>query len=518
MIFLIQNKPMLQVSTVNKSFSLTGERIKKMIAGSIRNLLLGFLLGILILTAFPSRLSPAHNENHQAFRENLKKSINSCLNTPKFSKVRVGIKIATLDGNHVLFQRNPEISFIPASITKIITSGIALAKFGPHFKFETYLLAHGELENGILKGSLYLKGKGDPTLRHHHLLELAKELKGKPLNRIEGDIVYDISFLDQEQPRYPPNARHLYAPPCALTLNYNWIPLELKVGPPPELRTIPQTAYARLFYDVKISPSRSPGKPTMIYQKKNWGDYYTVKGNITRWDRRYQVLRLCVSRPGLFTSTVFRECLQAEGIMVTGHLLQDKTPENARVLSIIRTQSLGDITRTLNCESNNVIAELLNKNLGAYFDSIPGNREKGLGVMNRYCQENIGLENGQFFIADASGLSPRNRFSPGQMIQVLVHFYSKLGKEYYSTLAPQGHHPHAMNPVPPRGIRMFVKSGTLPASGVNTVAGYIFDDEQDRSLAFCVMANRRGPGPMAYSGTYTIPILKAIVAALGRKP
>lgn len=489
-----------------------------MSAGSIRNLLLGFMVVSLIFTIPSSSLNSAHSENPQDIREDFKKNINSCLSTSRFSKVRVGIKIVSLDSKQVLFRRNPEISFIPASVTKIITSGIALAKFGPLFKFETYLLAQGELKNGVLKGNLYLKGKGDPTLRHRHLLELAKELKVKSLKRIEGDIVYDVSFLDQEQPRYPPNARHLYAPPCALTLNYNWIPLKLKVGPPPELMTIPQTAYARLFYNVKISQSLSPGKPTMTYQKKNWGDYYTVKGNITRWDRRYKVLRLCVSRPGLFTATVFRECLRAEGIKVMGHLLQDKTPENARVLSIIRTQNLGDMTRTLNCESNNVIAELLNKNLGAYFDSIPGNREKGLGVMNRYCQENIGLEKGQFIIADASGLSPRNRFSPSQMIQVLVHFYSKLCKDYYSTLAPQGHHPHAMNPVPPSGIRMFVKSGTLPASGVNTVAGYIFDDEQDRSFAFCVMANRRGAGPMAYSGTYTIPILKAIMAALCRKP
>jgi D-alanyl-D-alanine carboxypeptidase/D-alanyl-D-alanine-endopeptidase (penicillin-binding protein 4) len=252
----------------------------------------------------------------------------------------------------------------------------------------------------------------------------------------------------------------------------------------------------------------------MIYRKEKWGDFYTIKGQITRWDRRYKILRLCVTRPGLFAATVFKECLQNRGIKVTGQVRQGVISEDARVLINIHTQPLKHIIQVLNRESNNVIAELLNKNLGAFFDSVPGTRKKGLAIMNRYCLEKIGFKKGTFRLADASGLSVQNRVSPEQMIKALGHFYRKLGKEYCYTLAPQGHHAHAMNPVPPKGIRMFVKSGTLPATGVNTVAGYIFDDRKGRAMSFAIMAKRRKAGPMSYSGTYTIPVLKAIISAL----
>lgn len=476
----------------------------------LRGVFWGFILPLLLII----RLFPDQSDSYQRYRIGFKKKIDSCLKNRLFTNVDLGIKIVSLEGQQILYRYNRDRSFIPASVTKILTSGITMALFGSGFTFETLLLVRGELKNQILKGDLYLKGKGDPTLMLEHLEGLARKLKQKSIKQIQGNIIYDTSFLDQEPPRYPPNARHLYAPPGALTLNYNWIPLKLDVGPPPTLKTIPQTSYARLFYDVNISSSQAPGRPSMTYRKMKWGDYYTIRGKITGWDRRYKVLRLCVTRPGLFTATLFKECLLKEGIAVTGHLLHDTVAENARVFESVRTKPMKKIIRILNCESNNVIAELLNKNLGAFFDSIPGTREKGLAIMNRYCHEKIEFKKGKYMLADASGLSPANRFSPDQLIKALIHFYVKLGMDYCSTLAPQGYHPHAMNPVPPKNIRMFVKSGTLPATGVNTVAGYIFDDTQGRSFAFAIMANRQTAGPPSYSGTYTIPILKAIVSVL----
>jgi D-alanyl-D-alanine carboxypeptidase/D-alanyl-D-alanine-endopeptidase (penicillin-binding protein 4) len=470
----------------------------------------GIVLSIIMFIG----LYPDQSDMYHRYRIDFKGKIDTCLKNRLYNGVDLGIKIISLNGQQILYQYNREKPFIPASVTKILTSGITMALFGSDFTFETILMICGEPNNGILKGDIYIKGKGDPMLRREHLVKIARQLKRKSIKHIQGNIIYDTSYLDTEPPRYPPNARHLYAPPGALTLNYNWIPLKLEVGPPPKLKTIPQTAYARIWYDVEISPSQLPGKPSMTYIKEKWGDYFKIKGKITRWDRRYKILRLCVTRPGLFAASIFKECMQEEGITVTGRILRGTVPDKARVLESIRTEPMRHILQILNCESNNVIAELLNKNLGAVFDSIPGTRKKGLAVMNRYCCEKIGFRSGKFVLADASGLSPENRFSPDQLIKAMVHFYQNLGMDYCSTLAPQGHHPHAMNPVPPNNIRMFVKSGTLPATGVNTVAGYIFGDKKTGSFAFAIMANRRGAGPMSYSGTYTIPIMKAIIAVL----
>ena len=60
---------------------------------------------------------------------------------------------------------------------------------------------------------------------------------------------------------------------------------------------------------------------------------------------------------------------------------------------------------------------------------------------------------------------------------------------------------------------MYVKSGTLPTSGVNTVAGYIFLPEKNLAYAFAILCKRRERGSPAYSGTFTIPLMTAMVKA-----
>jgi D-alanyl-D-alanine carboxypeptidase/D-alanyl-D-alanine-endopeptidase (penicillin-binding protein 4) len=446
-------------------------------------------------------------------RASLEKEMITCLRSQYFSKMEAGIDIVSIDENNPVFQYQPDRQFIPASVTKVITSGICLARFGADFRFQTQILTDGLCQDGVLNGNIYLKGWGDPGLRVSHLDSAARDLRESGISEIRGDLIFDDTFLDEEPPRFPPNARHLYSPPGALTVNSNWIILGLDAGPPVNLWTIPRTNYARLDYQVRLSESNSPGKPVMTYKKMEWGDQYSVRGTVTRWDRRYKILRLCVTRPGLFAATLFKESLARSGIAISGKVRQGLTGPGTRILKIIKTERLKDIIRDLNLESNNVLAELINKDLGATFDSIPGTREKGLNLMRKYLREIIGISG--FSLQDSSGLSAGNRFSACQITQALKHFYREMGMNFVGTLAPQGHHPHALSPVPPSGMAMAVKSGTLPFSGVNTIAGYVLIENRRLAFSFAILVNRRGSGPPVYSGTFTIPLLEALVRAFG---
>lgn len=451
----------------------------------------------------------------KCFQKAMAINIGDHLNGSRYPHLEWGIMMATVDGQHILFQHHPDDLFIPASVIKILTSGISLLKFGPDHRFETLVMTGAPIHSRTLEGDIYIKGKGDPALTINDLRAVANSIK-KDIDVIGGDVVYDRSYLENEPPRYPPNARHLYAPANALTVNYNWLPLGLDTGPPVKLWTIPKTGYARLRYQVRISDSWRPGLPRMTYKQKPWGDEYHISGTITRWDRKYKILRLCVTRPGLFAATLFKESCRDTGITVKGTVRNGKTPPGCRTIASITTRPLKEIACTLNQESNNVVAELVNKNLGAVFDSLPGTREKGLGVIKAYLKEKLNLSPGDFSIRDASGLSPKNRLSANQLVCILNHLYSRLGKGFYETLALQGVHPHARNPVPPPDIRMVVKSGTLPQTGVNAVAGYIFIDRLNMTLSFAALANRRGSGAPAYSGTFTQPILSGIIRGIGQ--
>ncbi|HLP62165.1 MAG TPA: D-alanyl-D-alanine carboxypeptidase, partial [Candidatus Deferrimicrobium sp.] len=250
-------------------------------------------------------------------KKQLAVSLDNCLKSKIYHNVEVGIQVNAVDGEQALYRRNEKKPYTPASAIKIFISAVSLSKFGPGYQFETPLLADGSLANGILKGNLYLQGRGDPSLLYTHLEQAAKQLKTSGIDIIEGNVVYDIAFLEEVPPRYPPNARHFYSPPGALTVNYNWVDLELQEGPPPKLKTIPQTAYARLDYKIHLSRSQNPGRPAMTYREMPWGDQYTIRGTVTEWDKRYKYLCLCVSRPGLFGATLLKEACEKTGIKIT---------------------------------------------------------------------------------------------------------------------------------------------------------------------------------------------------------
>ncbi|HEY0030332.1 MAG TPA: D-alanyl-D-alanine carboxypeptidase/D-alanyl-D-alanine-endopeptidase, partial [Bacteroidia bacterium] len=103
---------------------------------------------------------------------------------------------------------NSGISVIPASTLKIVTTGAALAILGSDFVFETQLLYDGSLDtvSGILKGNLYIKGGGDPTLGSEYFIDKkdsltviekwAVILKAKGIKKIEGAIIGDASIFD----------------------------------------------------------------------------------------------------------------------------------------------------------------------------------------------------------------------------------------------------------------------------------------------------------------------------------
>jgi D-alanyl-D-alanine carboxypeptidase/D-alanyl-D-alanine-endopeptidase (penicillin-binding protein 4) len=65
----------------------------------------------------------------------------------------------------VLFQHNPKLSLVPASTMKILTTATALETVGGGVSFRTTLQYNGSIEAGhILKGNIFIKGGGDPTL------------------------------------------------------------------------------------------------------------------------------------------------------------------------------------------------------------------------------------------------------------------------------------------------------------------------------------------------------------------
>lgn len=449
--------------------------------------------------------------------ESIGRAVTETVSSSLYKDVIVSIVVTKVGTESPLYQREPDVRHAPASVIKMLPSAVALDRMGPDYRFRTAVIASAAPADGILKGDLVIQGSGDPSFSTARLSALVDRLYESGLRSIEGSVVYDDSVFDTEESRYGDNARHLYAPPSGLNLDANRIDISILSEDPAKLALSPATAnaYASLSYEVSISKSGNPGRPSMIVTRLESGDRYRIKGTITAWDRRYNYLALGVTRPGLYCASVLKSLLVKRGISITGGVKQGTAPPNGTLLAEDRSPPLSTILAEMNRESNNVSAESLNKAIAVAAGHRPGTRAKGIEVIRGYLAKEGGLAAGSFRLEDSSGLSPQNSFSAEQIVSLLLRWYANrtIRKDFMDSLAVQGKHPHASNPVPPEHLLVQVKTGTLSARGVNSVAGYITDKRTDEVYAFAIFASRKAPGPLTYSGTLTNPLLKALLSS-----
>src|SRR5258708_2294606 len=82
-----------------------------------------------------------------------------------------GIEVVNLETSEPLLQLNAQQLFIPASLTKLISSAAALHQLDSNFHFHTSVWKAGDV--------LVLKGGGDPTLKASDLFQFAQEVYDK---------------------------------------------------------------------------------------------------------------------------------------------------------------------------------------------------------------------------------------------------------------------------------------------------------------------------------------------------
>src|SRR5581483_8986590 len=90
--------------------------------------------------------------------------IDTVVNGPEYKHGRWGLLVVEADTGRVVYEREPDRLFAPASTTKLYTCSAALHAFGPDYRFETPVYRRGPVEGGALRGDLILVAAGDLTL------------------------------------------------------------------------------------------------------------------------------------------------------------------------------------------------------------------------------------------------------------------------------------------------------------------------------------------------------------------
>jgi D-alanyl-D-alanine carboxypeptidase/D-alanyl-D-alanine-endopeptidase (penicillin-binding protein 4) len=121
------------------------------------------------------------------------------LAVPHVAASRTAAVALDLQTGQIVFQRNPGLALTPASNEKLAVTYAALTGLGPSFRIPTVVFGQGDLVDRTWRGSLVLKGYGDPTLSTADLRTLARYVRAAGIRRISGRIVGDESYFDSKR-------------------------------------------------------------------------------------------------------------------------------------------------------------------------------------------------------------------------------------------------------------------------------------------------------------------------------
>ena len=228
-------------------------------------------------------------------------------------------------GGRTVFEWKAAYRRVPASVQKLITTATALDRLGAQARFETAVLADGEVAEGTLDGDLYLRGSGDPTFGTKALRRLAGRVADTGLDRVSGHVWGDETFFDRR-----------------------------RGGPASGFGTSPYVGpLSALAFN---------------------------RGTLLPFSRGWQ------TNPPAFAAERLRVTLRQDDVAVRQPVRVARAPEDARTVATVESPPLRSIVRHTNQVSDNYFAEMLLKGLGARAGGA-GSTSAGAGVAQAYARE-----------------------------------------------------------------------------------------------------------------------------------
>ncbi len=437
---------------------------------------------------------PKSREEHNALRQ-LRAEIETVLHDPLLATSNVGIKIVSVTTGEVLYEADADKLYHPASTMKLLTAATALVKLEPNYRFHTTLYADN-IEDDRVRGNVYLKGRGDPLLATEDLAEMVETLAQFGAKEIDGDIVVDDTYFDD----VPMGKGWMwddgpiggyYSHQSALTINHNGVTVIVspgaEVGEPVRVKLDPPTEYMKIVNDATTITASEDA--ALHFERQTMpvpGNVLMIRGSmaVNHGEARRKV---DIVNPSMYCGALFRETLTQSGITVQGVIRQGVVANDATEIAVNASPPLSLIVRKMNKRSDNLIAELLLKTIGAEMIGLPGTSQKGLRVINEFLTE-TGMAKTRSMLADGSGVSRYNLLSASTLTNLLVYMFKDFSvmPEYLTSLpvaGVDGTLSWRMKESEAEGI-LRAKTGTM--RGVTTLAGYAMTADGE-ILAFAML-------------------------------
>ncbi|HEX8751784.1 MAG TPA: D-alanyl-D-alanine carboxypeptidase [Solirubrobacterales bacterium] len=347
-----------------------------------------------------------------------------------------GLLVVEAESGNVVCGKDAETARPLASNMKLFTTSTALSRFGTDYRIQTRLLRDGRIDShGVLHGSLYLVGGGDPALgvpafynRYHgglgtNLLLLKRQVRQAGIKRVTGRLYADDTIFDRLR-----------------GVAYSHYGLTGEIGP-----------LSGLDFD---------------------SGYTTPSATAFASD------------PAKVAAATLVRALRGAGVRITRTIALGKAPQGAKKVGVLLSPTLNRIVDFADVNSYNFFAEMLIKLLGASFGG-GGTTAAGATVVEQFAQS---LGTGVHAV-DGSGLTRGNRASPQQVVTLLRAMQSQpVGEQFIQDLALAGEEgtvADRMHGTAAYG-RCRTKTGTI--NSVSNLSGYCFNTDGKVMIFSILMA------------------------------
>ena len=415
-------------------------------------------------------------------------TLDNILDAPALRGGITGATVCRVRDGKTLYAHDADLRLMPASNRKLFTSAAALELLGAGFRVHTDILASARPDaNGVVSGSLYLRGGGDGLLSAADLDSMAAALAHAGVKSVTGGVVGDGTrfagdpygfgwewddFSDEEFPQI-----------SALEVNEGVLAVQVTpgtaVGDPVAATLDPPTDYAPLVITAKTGARDAIKDCTVTrpYDK----NVFKIAGTLPLGQSLTQ--KVPVQNPPLFAATLLKSALMRQGIIIDGPASTGPAPITSIVLTSHSSLPLSETIVRMNKPSDNLLAESLVRLLDS-----KGTYDAGHLRETPFFRA-LGVDTESIALVDGCGVGRRDYVTARSVSQLLLGMHrEKNWLLYYNSLPIAGVDGTLKGRMigTPAANNVHAKTGTL--SQARALSGYV-TGRSGQLYAFSLLMN-----------------------------
>lgn len=398
------------------------------------------------------------------------------LNIDGANATLVGIQVNEISTGQSIYEYNSEMTFIPASVMKVITTASVMSKLGTSYKYETTVNAIGTIKDSVFIGDIVIGGVGDPTIdsryfpnNRNFVNNIVTSLKNNGINTLQASYVCNSSITEEGV------APHWQIEDVAwgygtglygvnyLDNTFDYYINQDSIFPPQN--------------NIKIQNHTTYGTDAPIMVRGLNSSEIVITGTIP--NRKHYKIECATPHPEdiLFNSI-------AKNFNITDSFQTENVFNDTILLYKHHSPSLKNIMRSLMVRSDNLYAEAVLRLLAT-------DRSRTMAIKNEINMWNFrGLDTKYISINDGCGISRINKLTPQFISDVMMWMAtSKYNNDYVYLFPRAGKDGTLKNFL--KGTRLSgkiaLKTGSM--NGIQTYAGYKLDASGKPTHTVVIMVN-----------------------------